>query len=215
MNIKHLLFILGMLVLCLGSCQKKAPQVWIHTDMGDILVRLYDETPKHRDNFLKLAGEGFYDSLLLHRIIRDFMIQGGDPNSKNAPPGQLLGAGSPGYNIPPEIRAPTLRGALAAARLPDQVNPARESNGSQFFIVHGLPQTDVSLDEWEQRLGIKFSPERRALYKEKGGAPQLDGQYTVFGEVVKGLDVLDKIAAVPRDSNDRPLNDLRMWMEVE
>lgn len=215
MKSKLCLFILGLILLGLDSCQKKAPRVRIHTDMGDILVRLYDETPKHRDNFLKLAGEGFYDSLLMHRIIRDFMIQGGDPNSKNAPAGLLLGAGSPGYNIPAEIGAPTLRGALAAARLPDQVNPARESNGSQFFIVHGLPQTDASLDDWEQRLGIKFSPERRALYKEKGGTPQLDGQYTVFGEVVEGLDVLDKIAAVPRDSNDRPLNDLRIRMEVQ
>ncbi|MCB9317376.1 MAG: peptidylprolyl isomerase [Lewinellaceae bacterium] len=215
MNLKLSLFALGLVMLCLGSCQKKAPQVWIHTDMGDILVRLYDETPQHRDNFLKLVGEGFYDSLLMHRIIRDFMIQGGDPNSKNAPSGILLGAGSPGYGIPAEIRAPTVRGALAAARLPDQVNPSRESNGSQFFIVHGLPQTDASLDDWEQRLGIKFNPERRALYKEKGGTPQLDGQYTVFGEVVEGLDVLDKIAAVPRDSNDRPLEDLRMWMEVK
>ena len=112
-------------------------------------------------------------------------------------------------------KAAPVRGALAAARLPDQVNPAKQSNGSQFFIVQGQPQTDAMLDQWEQRLGIKFSPERRKLYKEKGGTPQLDGQYTVFGEVVEGLDVLDKIAAVPRDANDRPLTDIRMRVKVE
>lgn len=201
--------------ISLGACQKKAVQVRIHTELGDIVVRLYDETPLHRDNFLKLVQEGFYDSLLFHRVIPGFMIQGGDPDSKNAQPGAMLGAGNPGYNIPAEIKAPHIRGALAAARLPDQVNPARQSNGSQFFIVLGRPQTDESLDQWEQRLGAKYSPEWRALYKEKGGTPQLDGQYTVFGEVVQGMDVADRLVAVARDANDRPLDDLRMQVSVE
>lgn len=199
----------------LASCQNKETIVRIHTNLGDIRVKLYDSTPLHRDNFLKLVREGFYDSLLFHRVIRDFMIQGGDPDSKNAPAGVMLGNGGPGYDLPAEIKAPHLRGALAAARLPDPVNPLRKSNGSQFFIVQGQTQTDESLNQWEQRLRIKYSPEWREQYKVKGGTPQLDGQYTVFGEVVDGLEVLDKIAAVPRDENDRPLEDIRMTMKVE
>ena len=199
----------------LGFCQKKETTVLIHTNLGDIRVKLYDSTPLHRDNFLKLAREGYYDSLMFHRVIRDFMIQGGDPDSKNAPAGALLGGGEPGYELPAEIQAPHLRGVLAAARMPDAVNPGRKSNGSQFFIVQGQIQTDETLNQWEQRLNIKYSPEWRAQYKVKGGTPQLDGQYTVFGEVVEGLDVLDKIAAVPRDANDRPLEDIRMTMKVE
>ncbi len=208
--IKNLFGILLFGALLLPACRKKDTTVLIQTRMGDISVKLYDETPQHRDNFLKLAGEGFFDSLLFHRVIPDFMIQGGDPNSKQAPPGTMLGGGGPGYTIPAEIRFPHVRGALAAARLPDQANPQRQSNGSQFFLVLGTPQTDESLDQWEHRLGTKYSPEWRALYKAKGGTPQLDNQYTVFGEIVAGLDVLDRIAAVPRDANDRPLDDLRM-----
>jgi peptidyl-prolyl cis-trans isomerase B (cyclophilin B) len=126
-----------------------------------------------------------------------------------------LGSGTPGYDLPAEIGAPHLRGALAAARLPNEVNPGRRSNGSQFFIVQGELQTDASLNTWEQRLILKYTPELRVQYKIKGGTPQLDGQYTVFGEVVDGLDVVDKIAAVPRDAYDRPLEDIRMTMEVE
>jgi len=207
---KHLLLLFASCGLLLFACQPKETIVRIQTSMGDITVRLYDETPRHRDNFLKLVGEGYFDSTLFHRVIPDFMIQGGDPNSKQAPPGTVLGGGGPGYTIPAEIRFPHVRGALAAARMPDQVNPQRESSGSQFFLVTGTPQTDESLDQWEQRLGTKYSPEWRAQYKAKGGTPQLDNQYTVFGEVVAGLDVLDRIAAVPRDANDRPLDDLRM-----
>lgn len=212
-------YLLVWFTLCgfalLGACQKKETIVRLHTNLGDIRVKLYDTTPLHRDNFLKLVREGFYDSLLFHRVIRDFMIQGGDPDSKNAAAGVLLGGGGPGYDLPAEIKAPHLRGALAAARLPDQVNPGRRSNGSQFFIVQGQIQTDESLNQWEQRLNIKYSPEWRAQYKVKGGAPQLDGQYTVFGEVVDGLEVMDKIAALPRDPNDRPLQDVRMTVKVE
>ena len=204
----------GCLLLS-AACQRRETVVRIHTVMGDLRIRLFNDTPLHRDNFLKLTREGFYDSLLFHRVIRDFMVQGGDPRSKNAPPGALLGEGDPGYDLPPEIGAPHLRGALAAARLSDAVNPARRSNGAQFFIVHGRPQTDATLDEWEKRLRAAISPERRNLYKQKGGAPQLDGQYTVFGAVIEGMDVVDRIAAVPRDANDRPLDDIRMRVEIE
>jgi len=212
---KHFAYLLLLCSFLLPACQPKETTVLISTNMGDIRVRLYDETPQHRDNFLKLAEEGFFDSTLFHRVIRDFMIQGGDPNSKNAQPGIVLGGGGPGYTIPAEIRMPHVRGALAAARLSDQANPQRASSGSQFFIVQGQLQTDESLDQWEQRLGTKFSPEWRTKYKAMGGTPQLDNQYTVFGEVVSGLDVLDKIAAVPRDGNDRPLEDIRMTVKVE
>lgn len=202
-------------LLLFSACQRRETVVRIHTVMGDLRIRLFNDTPLHRDNFLKLTREGFYDSLLFHRVIRDFMIQGGDPRSKSAPPGVLLGEGDPGYDLPPEIGAPHLRGALAAARLSDAVNPERRSNGCQFFIVHGRAQTDATLDEWEKRLRAAISPERRNLYKQKGGAPQLDGQYTVFGAVIEGMDVIDRIAAVPRDANDRPLDDIRMRVEIE
>ncbi|MBK8921563.1 MAG: peptidylprolyl isomerase [Saprospirales bacterium] len=212
-NLWRILLVAGC--LSLGVCQKRETTVRLHTGLGDIRLRLYDSTPRHRDNFLRLVRKGFYDSLLFHRVIRDFMVQGGDPDSKNAPSGALLGGGGPGYEIPAEIGAPHLRGALAAARQPDPANSHRASNGSQFFIVHGRPQTDASLEVWEQRLGRKISPEWRALYQERGGAPQLDGLYTVFGTVISGLEVLDQIAAVPRDANDRPLEDIRMTLQVE
>lgn len=161
-----------MLAFVVSTCQKRQTIVRIETNLGVIRVRLYDETPLHRDNFLKLAQSGFYDSLLFHRVIRDFVIQGGDPTSKNAPAGVVLGSGDTGYTIPAEIRFPHVRGALAAARKPDAVNPQRASDGSQFYIVQGQPQTDASLDEWERVLGIKFSPQWRARYKALGGTPQ-------------------------------------------
>ncbi len=195
----------------------KGPLVIIHTDLGDMVVRLYDATPKHRDNFLKLAREGFYDSLLFHRVIPGFMIQGGDPNSRHARPRQMLGNGGPGYTLPAEIK-PTLfhkRGALAAARLGDNVNPERRSSGSQFYIVTGRRFTDAELDRIERRMGIKIPPEHREVYKTEGGAPFLDGAYTVFGEVVEGMDVAEKIAGQPRDRFDRPTKDIHMWMEIK
>lgn len=211
----RLLYLLFPLLLLLGACQKRQTIVRIETEFGDIRVRLYDETPLHRDNFLKLAQSGFYDSLLFHRVIRDFVIQGGDPTSKYAAPGVLLGGGEIGYTIPAEIRFPHVRGALSAARKPDAVNPQRASDGSQFYIVQGQRHTDASLDELERAMGIKFSPDWRARYKAIGGTPQLDGQYTVFGEVISGMEVVDRIAAVPRDANDRPLEDIRMKVRVE
>ncbi|TNE50507.1 MAG: peptidylprolyl isomerase [Bacteroidetes bacterium] len=215
MNLKSSIGLLLLLLLGTTACRHQPAVVRIQTDMGLIRVRLFDDTPLHRDNFLKLAETGFYDSLLFHRVIRGFMIQGGDPDSKHAPAGVLLGAGGPGYTLPAEIKRPFVHGALAAARLSDKTNPERASNGSQFFIVDGRPQTDQSLDGWEKRFRMKLDAKRRALYKEKGGVPQLEGQYTVFGEVIEGLDVLDQIAAVPRDANDRPLHDIRMWVTVE
>ncbi len=207
--------LLVCLALLAPSCRKRETIVRIQTDLGDIRVRLYDETPQHRDNFLKLVREGFYDSLLFHRIIPDFVIQGGDPTSKRAPAGVLLGNGNIGYTIPAEIRFPHVRGALAAARLGDALNPQRASDGSQFYIVQGQPQSDASLDECERLRGNPFSPEERARYKALGGLPLLDGQYTVFGEVVSGMEVVDRIAALPRDAFDRPLEDIRMVLRIE
>lgn len=196
------------------------PEVLIKTTMGDIRVQLYNETPLHRDNFLKLIRDHqFYDSLLFHRVIPDFMIQAGDPYSKNAKKGELLGDHSLDYNIPAEIRLPQIyhkRGALAAAREPDDVNPNHESSSSQFYIVYGKKQTDAALAKQQHRLdsifndSIKMTPEMIEQYKTVGGTPHLDGGYTVFGEVVDGMDVVDKIQRVARDENDRPVGDVRI-----
>lgn len=199
-----------------GEC----PEVLIETTKGNIRLRLYNETPLHRDNFLKLIREyHFYDSLLFHRVIPDFMVQAGDPYSKNAKPGELLGDHSLDYNIPAEIRLPQLyhkRGALAAAREPDEVNPNHESSSSQFYIVYGKKQTDKTLDIQQQRLdsvfndSIKMTAEMTETYKNAGGTPHLDGGYTVFGEVVEGMDVVDRIQQVKCDKNDRPIEDVRI-----
>ncbi len=207
-----LLLFLGVL-----SCKPKAPMVRISTPYGDMLVELYDGTPQHRDNFLKLAEEGFYDSLLFHRVMQGFMIQGGDPDSRHAAPGQQLGMGGPGYTIPAEFHSDYLhfKGALAAARQGDQVNPQKASSGSQFYIVHGRPFTDAELDQIEQRNGIQYTAEQRKRYKTEGGAPFLDGQYTVFGQVVEGLEVVDQIAAQTTDAAARPLKDIPMTVKVE
>lgn len=196
------------------------PEVLIKTTMGDIRVQLYNETPLHRDNFLKLIRDHqFYDSLLFHRVIPDFMIQAGDPYSKNAKKGETLGDHSLDYNIPAEIRLPQIyhkRGALAAARESDDVNPNHESSSSQFYIVYGKKQSDAALAKQQHRLdsifndSIKMTPEMIEQYKTAGGTPHLDGGYTVFGEVVDGMDVVDKIQRVARDENDRPLEDVRI-----
>jgi cyclophilin family peptidyl-prolyl cis-trans isomerase len=199
----------------LTACRDKERMVLISTTYGDIKVKLYNETPQHRDNFVKLAQEGFYDGTLFHRVIREFMIQGGDPNSKNASPDAQLGSGGPGYNIPAEI-LPTFyhkKGALSAARLGDQVNPKRESSGSQFYLVQGKKWTEEELKPFEQR-GLKMTPEQKEAYKTIGGVPHLDGSYTVFGEIVEGLDVLDKIANVPTKQADRPESDVKMTVKL-
>jgi peptidyl-prolyl cis-trans isomerase B (cyclophilin B) len=190
--------------------------VEIRTDKGIIIVRLSDSTPLHRDNFIKLVKQGYYDSLLFHRVIKNFMIQSGDPASRHAAPGDVLGDGGPSYTIAAEFR-PSLfhrRGALAAAREGDDVNPAMASSGSQFYLVEGKKFTDAGLDSVETfRLkGRKIPADQRQVYKDAGGAPHLDQHYTVFGQVVSGLDVVDSIAQVPTSGRpyDRPLKDVRI-----
>mgnify|MGYP001580147899 CR=1 FL=1 len=245
------------------------PVVLIETSFGNIKLKLYNETFLHRDNFLKLVNHHFYDSLLFHRVINTFMIQGGDPDSKNAPAGKFLGDGDINYTIPAEFN-PTLyhkRGALAAARNGDEENPEQASSGCQFYIVQGKVFTDSLLAEKAKRITrmkaynkvvrnkenkilfekfnlytkqantdsiklikskidklteievlnttpYKFSDEQEKTYKTIGGAPHLDGSYTVFGEVIEGMEVVDKIAAVPRDKSDRPLTDVRMKISI-
>lgn len=242
-------------------------KIKISTSLGDIIVRLYDETPAHRDNFLKLAREGFYDGTLFHRVIKEFMIQGGDPDSKGAPKGKQLGCGDVGYTIPAEFN-PALyhkRGALAAARQGDQVNPERRSSGCQFYIVWGKKYNPSQVAQLERqskmqaiqsvfnelvqqrkdeiiemrrnrdRIGLSnlqeeleaeagaivddkglgvLSQEQKEAYTTIGGTPFLDGQYTVFGEVEQGLDVVGEIEKAGTDSNDRPLKDLSMTVSV-
>ena len=227
---KNVMLIISMLLLCCGVGAQTAknvgkvgavvktvkaeerPEVLIETTMGNIRVALYNETPLHRDNFLKLIREyHYYDSLLFHRVIPDFMIQAGDPYSKNAPKGAVLGDHSLDYTIPAEIRLPQIyhkRGALAAAREPDMVNPKRESSSSQFYIVYGRKQDERGLqrgrDNLRQLFGdsIKMTDEMREAYTTGG--------YTVFGEVLDGMDVVDRIQRVERDANDRPLEDVRI-----
>ena len=191
--------------------------ILIQTTMGEIVIRLSDSTPLHQDNFLKLVKVGYYDSVLFHRVINEFMIQSGDPNSRRAAAGQPLGNGGPGYTIPAEFRTTLFhkKGAFAAARTPDNVNPQKASSGSQFYVVQGKVFTDAGLDSLETgRLnGRKIPVAYREMYKTIGGAPHLDQGYTVYGEVVKGLDIVDKIAAVKTSrgqDRDRPLEDVRI-----
>lgn len=238
-------------------------KVRIKTSEGDILVRLYDETPLHRDNFIKLAKQGYYDGTLFHRVIKDFMIQGGDPDSRNAPAGKMLGSGGPDYTLPAEFVYPQLfhkRGALSAARLGDEVNPAKESSGSQFYIVWGKTFKPAELKQLERQMTMQqeqdvfnalakqhhdeimdlrrnrdraglqamqeqllkeaedickanpagFTEEQVQAYTTVGGTPHLDGQYTVFGEVTDGLDVVEKIQGVKTLRGDRPCDDVEV-----
>ncbi|MDE7148830.1 MAG: peptidylprolyl isomerase [Bacteroidales bacterium] len=191
-------------------------KVRIETPYGDMVVRLYDETPKHRDNFVKLVEEGFYDDLLFHRVIDNFMIQGGDPDSKGAPANKMLGMGDVGYTVPAEFVDGLYhkKGALAAARQGDAVNPAKASSGCQFYIVQGQVYPQEMFAMFESR-GLKLNEEQKRLYSTVGGTPHLDGDYTVFGEVIEGLDVIDKIAAVQTNGADRPIEDIRMKMRIE
>lgn len=197
-------------------------RVKIHTTLGDIVVRLYDETPIHRDNFVKLAKEGFYDGTLFHRVIKDFMIQGGDPRSKGAAANEMLGGGDTGYTLPAEIRDSIChkRGALAAAREGDRTNPERRSSGSQFYIVWGRKFSPRQMEYLSERMQREhpgsggLSPRQQHIYATYGGTPHLDGQYTVFGEVTEGLDVVEKIQGVATNVADRPLEDIVMSMEV-
>ncbi len=219
-SICYLLALLSAGVWCLSACNKKEDHVVLETTMGTIELKLYDATPLHRDNFRNLVREGAYDSLLFHRVIKDFMIQGGDPDSKNAAPGMLLGEGDKPYTVPAEFRLDEgifhRRGVLAAAREGDDVNPEQRSSAMQFYIVWGRVFDEAGLDQIQERLDrrtggrVKLTPEMREVYKTTGGTPHLDGQYTVFGEVVSGLDVVDTIQQVATDDNDRPLEDVRI-----
>lgn len=241
-----------------------AMMIKIHTSYGDITVRLYDETPLHRDNFLKLVREGYYDGTLFHRVIRDFMIQGGDPESKGAPAGKMLGTGGPDYTIEAEILPEYFhkRGALAAARQGDDVNPERRSSGSQFYIVWGQTYNEGQLRQLDKQLLMQRTQQafnalcaehraeimqlrrdhnreglqalqdtlitqaesaakqsglteaQREAYTTVGGTPHLDGQYTVFGEVVEGLDVVERIQSTPTGRGDRPVDDVAMTITV-
>jgi peptidyl-prolyl cis-trans isomerase B (cyclophilin B) len=216
-------------VLAFASCNPKLSNglrkndlhrdVEILTTKGTIVIRLSDSTPQHRDNFLRLAKTGYYDSLLFHRVIHNFMIQTGDPDSREGHPGKPMsqgGTGGPGYTIPAEFRQTLFhhRGALGAARTNDNVNPTRASSGSQFYIVQGKRFTDAGLDSVETyRLkGRKIPADQRKVYEEAGGAPHLDQAYTVFGEVISGMDVVDSIAAVQTSGPplDRPVKDVRI-----
>ncbi len=222
--------LLGAAIVCIISCNPQLSNglragdlkkdVEIVTNRGTILLRTFPTpTPLHRDNFLRLSKAGFYDSLLFHRVIRNFMIQAGDPDSREGHPGKPLslgGSGGPGYWIPAEFRTSLFhkRGALAAARTGDDVNPTRASSGSQFYIVQGKVFTDAGMDSLETgRLkGRKIPAEYRAVYKTIGGAPHLDQNYTVFGEVIKGMEVVDSIAASSTSGPplDRPVKEVRI-----
>jgi cyclophilin family peptidyl-prolyl cis-trans isomerase len=213
---KKLLFIcLLFTALSAGAKPPKNQYVCIKTSYGQCIIRLYNQTPKHRDNFIKLAKQGLYNGTLFHRIIQNFMIQGGDPTSKDAKPGVELGNGELKYTIPAEINDSLFhkRGALGAAR---DDNPAKASSSTQFYIVEGKRFTDGKLDTLEQtRLkGFKIPTSQRQYYKTVGGAPHLDHNYTVFGEVVSGIDMVDLIAAVERDKRDRPVIDVPLTIEV-
>lgn len=193
-------------------------RIQLATDSGVIVLRLYNKTPLHRDNFIKLVKQHYFDSLLFHRVIQNFMIQGGDPNSKNALPRIQLGNGGPGYTIPAEFDSTLFhkKGVLAAARTGDNQNPTKASSGSQFYIVQGKVFNDAGLDSVETfRLkGRKLPLAHREVYKTIGGTPHLDMNYTVFGEVESGLAVVDKIASAARDSNNRPFTDIRIKMKI-
>jgi peptidyl-prolyl cis-trans isomerase B (cyclophilin B) len=219
---KKLFFLTIFLATALmGMAQVPVPQkvknerpvlIEMVTSHGRMVFQLYNETPLHRDNFIKLAETHVLDGLLFHRVIEKFMIQGGDPDSRDAKPGQMLGEGTLGYNVPAEFRKELFhkRGALCAARLGDAENPQKASSASQFYIVQGRVWSDEELDEMEKRSGRKIFPDQRKAYTTIGGTPHLDGQYTGFGEVVEGMEVVDKIAGVERDRYDRPKEDVRI-----
>ena len=190
--------------------------VKIETDSGTMVVKLSEKTPKTTANFLKLVKEHFYDGLLFHRVIKGFMIQGGDPDSKNAPEGKILGEGGLGYTVPAEFDSSLFheKGAIAMARESDDVNPEKASSSSQFYLVEGRTFTDVEMNKIEEKFKILIPESHRQIYRTTGGAPFLDMNYTVFGQVISGLDVIDKIARAPKDEHDRPINDIHMKISI-
>ena len=193
---------------------QKTEMVVLSTEFGDMTILLYDETPLHKANFLKLVKEGFFDDLLFHRVIEGFMVQGGDPESRGAAAGTGLGKGGPGYTVPAEFNTQFIhkKGALSAARQGDAMNPKKESSGSQFYVVQGKPTSGVKR---KSASTAPYTAEQLATYAELGGTPFLDDDYTVFGEVVEGLDIIDSIAAQPVDRMNRPLKDVKMTMKIE
>ncbi len=200
-----------------GKKDDKSVKVKISTPYGDMIAILYNETPKHRDNFLKLVDKKYYDGTLFHRCINGFMIQGGDPNSKGASADARLGSGGPGYTVPAEFNASLIhkKGALAAARTGGPSNPNRESSGSQFYVVQGAVMTDAGIAQVENMVagrmkGFKYTDEQKKLYKTIGGTAQRDMDYTVFGEVISGLEVIDIIAKQKTQPGDRPVVDVPM-----
>ena len=219
MNKKIIMLMMSYCLMTQTNAQTSTTEVLLETTAGNIRIALYDETPQHRDNFLKLTKMGIYDSLLFHRVIKDFMIQSGDTNSKHAKPGQLLGSGDFDYTQEAEFRLPQIfhrRGVVAMARESDKVNPERRSAACQFYIVWGKIYDDRRLAKVQERLDsatqgqVKLTPEMIEVYKTKGGTPHLDGQYTVFGEITEGMDIVEKIQLVETDKNDRPLADIRI-----
>ena len=218
---KRILTVILAAAALMTACKPGKPvEMVVETTMGNFEIKLYDETPRHRDNFIKLVRQHYYDSLLFHRVIADFMIQTGDPDSKYAEPMQQLGSGGPGWTVPAEFCVDKgiyhKRGALAAARLGDRANPRKASSGSQFYIVWGSIFDDEGLDEVQQMLDqntggtVKLTPGMRETYQTIGGTPHLDGQYTVFGEVTRGLEVIDAIQQTWTDLSDRPVEDIRI-----
>ena len=195
-----------------NSAMDTSPIVIIETSLGTLQVQLFASTPQHRDNFVKLVQAEYYDGLLFHRVIKDFMIQGGDPESRQAGPAARLGTGGPGYTVPAEINNQHrhFKGALAAARQGDQVNPLKASSGSQFYLVQGKPVPASMLQQIEQYRGFQYSEEERQRYQNLGGTPHLDNEYTVFGQVIEGLEIIDLIAQQPCNGQDRPKTDVRI-----
>lgn len=218
--------IFALLIIIMTStmiyAQDKRRVVMMQTTAGNIRIELYNETPLHRDNFVRLVNEHFYDSLLFHRVIKSFMIQAGDPVSRHAQPGVFLGDSSLNYTIPAEIRTPQIyhkRGAVAMAREPDEVNPEQRSSSCQFYIVWGKRFSSQAIERVQERLdtikgGIKLTDEMISTYRKTGGTPHLDGTYTVFGEVTEGLDVIERIQAVMTDDDDRPVDDQRILKAI-
>jgi len=207
-------FLIVLLISFQFSCGQKTDQlVTITTKYGDVNIVLYDNTPKHKANFLKLATSGFYDSLTFHRVIREFMIQGGSPDTKNAKPGTMVGRGDVGYTVDAEINPNIFhkKGALAAAR---DNNPAKASSGCQFYIVHGKIFNEDELNMMEGQLNRTIPKYQRDIYTTLGGAPNLDMAYTVFGEVISGIEIVDKIANEAVDQYDRPNTDIKMSVSV-
>ena len=222
---KCILVLLSFFVIAQSNAQTKTKSVTkksketlveVTTNQGKMVFKLYNETPLHKANFIKLVKEEFYKDLLFHRIIKDFMVQGGDPESRNAAPQQALGNGGPGYTIPAEFNSSLIhkKGALAAARMGDFMNPKKESSGSQFYIVQGRKLADTEIEALEYQSGAKYSIEQKNIYKTLGGTPFLDRNYSVFGEIVSGIDVLDKIARVSTQPGDRPVEDIKFTIKM-